>query len=189
LHAAWAGIATLRWRERDVSYVDVAKEQVLGPMKGVVKGAAKKVVDMQPRRAAAQTVTIACPVERIAQFWSDPKQLSVVLGDIADVEAVGGDRYRWRLRGEPGVVWESELTPRPDGVRFVGTADDNTITVGYRPAPRDSGTEVTLRVEAPAPRLLSGAAAFKVLYRLRALMQTGEVPTIKSNPSARASAR
>jgi hypothetical protein len=48
---------------------------------------------------------------------------------------------------------------------------------------------VTLRVEAPAPRLLSGAAAFKVLYRLRALMQTGEVPTIKSNPSARASAR
>lgn len=172
-----------------MSHLGVAKEQVLDPIKGAVKGAAKKIVDMQPRRAAGQTVTIACPLERIEQFWRDPNQLSVVLGDIAEVDQAGRDRYRWRLIGQPEVVWESELIPEPEGVRFVGTGDGNQIAVGYRPAPRDLGTEVTLHVEAPAPALLSGAAVFTVLYRLRALMQTGEVPTIKSNPSARKSAR
>jgi hypothetical protein len=30
---------------------------------------------------------------------------------------------------------------------------------------------------------------FKALYRARAILMTGEVPTIKHNPSARASAR
>lgn len=164
-----------------MSYLNAAKDQV--------KGVVKKVVDMQPRRATAQTVTVKCPLERIAQFWRDPAQLSVVLGDIADVEVTGGDHYRWRLRGDPETAWESELIPDGDGVRFVGAGDGNEITVSYRSAPRNLGTEVTLHVKSPAPGLLSGAAAYKVLYRLRALMQTGEVPTIRSNPSARKSAR
>ncbi|MCV7100581.1 hypothetical protein [Mycobacterium palustre] len=164
-----------------MSYLDSAKDQVLGVV--------KKVVAAQPRRAAAQTVTIKCPLERIEQFWRDPNQMSVVLGDIAEVNAAGQDRYRWRLRNQPEVVWESTLIPEPEGLRFVGADDGNHIAVSYRPAPRDLGTEVTLRVNTPAPGLLSGAAAFKVLYRLRALMQTGEVPTIQSNPSARKSAR
>lgn len=164
-----------------MGYLDIAKNQ----MRGVVS----KVADNQPRRATAQTVTIRCPVERIEQFWRDPDQLSVVLGDIAEVDAAGQDRYRWQLSNGADVSWESRLVPEPDGVRFVGTGDDNQLSVSYRPAPRDLGTEVTLRVKTPAPGLLSGAAAYKVLYRLRALMQTDEVPTIRTNPSARKSKR
>jgi uncharacterized membrane protein len=166
-----------------VSYLDLAKSQVLRPAKGVVK----KIVDAQPARATAQTVTIAAPPERVAQFWRDTLQISVVLGDIAEVETSGQDRYRWRLLDEPAAVWESRLVQENDGVRFVGGG--NELAVRYRPAPHGLGTEVTLRATTPAPGLLSGAAAFKVLYRLRALLQTGEVPTIRSNPSARASAR
>ena len=164
-----------------MSYVDVAKNQVLGVV--------SKVVDVQPRRTTSQTVTIACPLERIEQFWRDPQQLSVVLGDIAEVEPTGQDGYRWRLLNGADVAWESRLVAEPDGVRFVGNADGSELAVSYRPAPRDLGTEVTLRVTAAAPGLLSGAAAYKVLYRLRALMQTDEVPTIRSNPSARKSKR
>lgn len=85
------------------------------------------------------------------------------------------------------MVWESTLVEEADGVRFVG--DGNQIEVKYRPAPHELGTEVALSVKTAAPALLSGAAAYKVLYRLRALMQTGEVPTIQSNPSARKSVR
>jgi hypothetical protein len=51
LRAAWAGIATLQRRECGVNYVDAAKKQVKGLLKGPVQGAAKKVVDMAPRRA------------------------------------------------------------------------------------------------------------------------------------------
>jgi uncharacterized membrane protein len=134
-------------------------------------------------------VTIAVPTERVEQFWRDPDQLSVVLGDIADVEATGQDRFRWRLQDEPNVSWDSRLVAESGRVRYVGTSDDNELSVSCRAAPRDLGTEVTLRVKTPAPGLLSGAAAYKVLYRLRALMQTGEVPTIQFNPSARDSER
>lgn len=163
-----------------MSYLELAKDQVLGLV--------NKVIDMPPRRqAGAQTVTIACPVAHIEQFWRDPSQLSVVLGDIAEIDVDERGRYRWRLSAEPQVTWESTLVEEPDGVRFVG--DGNEIAITYLPAPHELGTEVTLRVKAPAPALLSGAAAFKILYRLRALMQTGEVPTIRSNPSARKSAR
>lgn len=164
-----------------VSYLDIAKKQVLG--------AVKTVTAALPRHATGQTVTIACPVERIEQFWRDPEQMSVVLGDIAEVERRGPERYSWRSLTGPKVVWESELVPEPEGLRFVGTRDKNQITVTYRHAPGKLGTEVTLRVGAPAPGLLAGAATFKALYRLRALMQTGEVPTIRHNPSARKSAR
>jgi uncharacterized membrane protein len=179
LGGPWAGIATLRRRELAVSYVEIAKNRVLGVV--------NKIIDMPPRHARAQTVTIACPVERIEQFWRDPDQLSVVLGDIAEIDTDGRDRYRWRLSAEPDVAWQSTLVADTDGARFVG--DGNEIVVRYRAAPHELGTEVTLCLKTPAPALLSGAAAFKILYRLRALMQTGEVPTIQSNPSARKSAR
>ncbi|WP_156688822.1 hypothetical protein [Mycobacterium sp. Marseille-P9652] len=162
-----------------MSYLDIAKDQVLGVV--------KKVVDAQPPRATAQTVTIACSPERVAQFWGDPLQISVVLGDIAEVETSGDDRYTWRLLEGPAAVWNSRVVRENDGVRFVGGG--NELAVRYRPAPNGLGTEVTLRATTPAPGLLSGAAAFMVLYRLRALLQTGEVPTIRCNPSARASAR
>ena len=164
-----------------MSYLETAKNQVLS--------AVGKVVDAQPRAEASQTVTIAVAAERVEQFWRDPGQLSVVLGDIGEVEAEEGDRYRWRLQDQPDVSWQSQLVAEPGGVRYVGTDDDNELEASYRAAPHDLGTEVTLRVKTPAPGLLSGAAAFKVLYRLRALLQTGEVPTIQSNPSARDSAR
>lgn len=162
-----------------MSYVESAKRQVLGVV--------TRIIDISPRHAKAQTVTIGCPVSRIDQFWRDPEQLSMVLGDIAEVEAAGQGRYRWRLSAEPDMAWESSLVTESGSVRFVG--NDNEIVVRYRPAPHELGTEVTLCLKTPVPALLSGAAAFKILYRLRALMQTGEVPTIQSNPSARESAR
>lgn len=162
--------------------------QIPEPLNKVVTKVVSMVADTAPLGGVkAQTVTIACQPERVERFWHDPDQLSVVLGDIAEVEVIGEDRYRWRL--VQGPAWESQLAAEPGLLRYLGTADDNEIDVEYRPAPKDLGTEVTLRVKAPAPGLLSGAAAFKVLYRLRALLQTGEVPTIRSNPSARNSAR
>lgn len=161
--------------------------QIPEPVNKVVTKVVSMVADTAPSAAKAQTVTIACKPERIEQLWRDPEQLSVVLGDIAEVETIGNDRYRWQLMDGP--AWESRLSAEPGRLRYVGTSDDNELAVEYRPAPNDLGTEVTLRVEVAAPGLLSGAAAFKVLYRTRALIQTGEVPTIRSNPSARKSAR
>jgi hypothetical protein len=90
-----------------------------------------------------------------------------------------------------GSGWVSKAFIDNDGVRFtgLGDGDNKSITVELRSAPHDLGTEVTLHVEAPGPAFISGAVAYTILYRARALLQTGEVPTLASNPSARRSAR
>ncbi|MCZ8382689.1 hypothetical protein O6P37_27840 [Mycobacterium sp. CPCC 205372] len=166
-----------------MSALDTAKKQAAE--------VAGKLADQLPQRTATQSVTIAVPLERVEQFWRNPDELSVVLGDVGEVEATGPDRYRWRLQAGPvKTTWESRLQKDIAGVRFVGTEDDrNEFVVTYREAPRGLGTEVTVHAKSPAPGLLTGALAFKVLYRVRALLQTGEVPTIRTNPSARDSAR
>jgi hypothetical protein len=52
------------------------------------------------------------------------------------------------------------------------------------------GTIVTvgLRLEAPVPGMAADVLAGKVVRRLKALAETGEVPTTAANPSARADA-
>ena len=54
----------------------------------------------------------------------------------------------------------------------------------------DWGTVVTLRLRfrTPMPRTVSRTLAGKAVRRLKALAETGEIPTTERNPSARASA-
>jgi uncharacterized membrane protein len=170
-----------------MGYVDVVKDRVLD--------LAGKAVKHSTRNGAVnpQTVTIDCSVDQARQLWCDPRQLSVVLGDIADVKRNSNGDYRWEIRqgAAAGNAWVSKATIDEDGVRFTGLADGDgkSIAVELRTAPYDLGTEVTLRVEAAGSAFISGAIAYAVLYRARALLQTGEVPTLAFNPSARRSAR
>ena len=52
---------------------------------------------------------------------------------------------------------------------------------------RDWGTTVTLelRLSAPVPAMATQTLAGKAVRRLKALCETGEIPTTASNPSAR----
>lgn len=175
-----------------MSLFDTAKERATSLAGSVVNKIAEQSSD-DP--ATGQSVTVKCTVVEVEELFRDPHRLSVVLGEIGEVELTGSDRYRWTLRGGPvETTWESQLHSDIGGLRFVGTETGagsaaNEIIVSYRPAPHHLGTELSLRLKTPAPDLLTGALAFKVLYRCRALLQTGEVPTIRSNPSARPSAR
>jgi len=57
----------------------------------------------------------------------------------------------------------------------------------FGPPVRDWGTivTVTLRLEAPVAGIATQTLAGKVVRRLKALVETGEVPTMSQNPSAR----
>ncbi|TFV61446.1 hypothetical protein E4P42_00655 [Mycobacterium sp. PS03-16] len=174
-----------------MSIIDSAKDRVTHLAANVVN----KVGEHAPTDATTgQSVTVRCTVVQAEELWRDAHRMSMVLGDLGDVEVTGPDRYRWTFHVGPATTtWESQVHTENGGLRFVGTddgdTDPNEIIVTFRPAPNHLGTEMTLRTKSPAPDLLSGAMAFKVVYRCRALLQTGEVPTIKSNPSARDSAR
>jgi hypothetical protein len=78
-----------------MGYVDVVKDRVLD--------LAGKAVEHANGTGAVnpQTVTIDCSVDQARQLWCDPQQLSVVLGDIADVARTSDGDYRWEMRQAP----------------------------------------------------------------------------------------
>ncbi len=174
-----------------MGYLDTA----VSTAKGRLRQALGAVTNRTDNQQQSQSVTIRCDRERVQGFFRDPDQLSKVLGDIADVQRTADDRLRWEFRQGPldGAGWESMVIEDTGRLRFVDAGEDsaagNEVILDFSDAPRGQGTEVTMRLKAPVPALLSGALAFKALYRARALLQTGEVPTIRKNPSARKSAR
>lgn len=166
-----------RGRDWAMSVIGTAKDQLVGLVENLIGPVS--------HGSAQQSVTVACTVVEAEDFWRDPHRLSVVLGEFGDVQFTAPDRYRWLLHfGEHELDWESTLFSAPGRLRFSDEAGAELVVL-YRAAPHGLGTEMTLRASLPTPALLNGAAAFTVLYRARALLQTGEVPTIARNPSGR----
>jgi uncharacterized membrane protein len=165
-----------------VDYLQKAKEEVVtlfGRAVGSVSGGTG-------RRA----LTIEQPRAAVEEFWRDPDNLSRVFDGFADVRSTAPDRYEWTAPPDDAdpARWESVLLTEQDGLQFVDAVDPERarIELEFADAPRGRGTEVHISATAPMPRQLTGAAIFAVLYRARALMQTGEVPTLDRNPSGRA---
>lgn len=171
-----------------MSYVDNVVKKV-GELVGDVVG---EVTGHASPSDRTQSVTIARPRDEVKQFWRDPASLSAVFDSAADVRAgdIAGE-YVWSPGGSSdGGPWRAVLREDGDVFRFSpAPGDDPGPTPGFvlrfRDAPCELGTEVTLRAQSPLPDFLSSLAAFAVLYRARALLQTGEVPTLRGNPSAR----
>ncbi|MBF6435402.1 hypothetical protein [Nocardia cyriacigeorgica] len=161
-----------------MDYIDKAKHQVVDLV--------GKVVGASGGGVSTQTMTMARPRDEVRRFWRDPDNLSAVLQGIAQVREAGPDRLEWTFEqlGDDALRWETDVVDDADELRFTGEHDEK-IRLRFADAPRDLGTEVTVRTTSPAPGLLTGAAAFTALYRARALLQTGEMPTLEHNPSGR----
>jgi uncharacterized membrane protein len=171
--------------------VDSAKERVQELIEKLTEKVADKLPDSVTAESRVQAVTIGRPRNEVIDAFCDAARLSVVLGDVAEVESIGPDRLRWTFAGADHPSWDCVVSLEGDQVRFVDARPDGRsgLTLEFRDAPQDRGTEVVARVSAPAPGMLTGPMAFTALYRMRALLLTGEVPTLRENPSARPSAR
>ncbi|WP_304113592.1 hypothetical protein [Mycolicibacterium bacteremicum] len=154
----------------------------------------EKVAGSAGHEPTVQAVTIGRPHDAVVAVLSDPAALSRIFGDIAEVASIGPDRLRWTFPGrdaDDDPSWECVVSTDGAGVKYTDVRPDSSleIVVALREAPQDMGTEVIGRISSPAPGLLTGPLLYKALYRTRALLQTGEIPTIARNPSARDSAR
>ena len=173
-----------------MNLVDTAKEQI----KHAVERVAEKVTDTVATDSRIQAVTIARPRHEVVEFFQDSNRLSEVFGDVAEVSSIGPNHLRWKFvfHDAEGPDWECVVVVEDESrVRYVSIDSDRSaeIVLDMRDAPQERGTEVIARISSPAPGALTGALAFKALYRARALLLTGEVPTIRHNPGARASDR
>lgn len=154
---------------------------------------AAKVGETVTSDSGVRAITIARPPGEVRSALREADHLSVIFGDIAEVATTAPDRMRWTwVAGDgDGSSWDCAVVEDEAGLRFTGSdAESRTsVSLEVRDAPQDRGTEVIARVSSPAPGALTGQMIFKALYRARALLMTGEVPTIKHNPSARDSDR
>lgn len=149
-------------------------------------------------------VTIGRAADELSAFVRDPENLGRIVGRFADVTAESEDRHRWSVRA-PGpfdrsLSWGMRLVEDRPGelLRWEsveGPALFDEWSVEFRPAPGDRGTEVTFRVRLPGGALAgAGVERFdvvprtlvtKALDRFKSLAETGELPTLEGNPSAR----
>jgi uncharacterized membrane protein len=155
-------------------------------------------------RAVERSITVGRPAEALYRLWRAPENLSRIMAHFAEVTATGDGRTHWRVHGPLGrtLEWDSQLVEDHPGESLrwesVGRAElPSEGSVRFRPAPGDWGTEVTLstRFRPPGgalgqalserlhivPRMLVGRA----LRRFKSLAETGEIPTVARNPSAR----
>ncbi|MEZ0164752.1 hypothetical protein AB2L27_08240 [Kineococcus sp. LSe6-4] len=144
--------------------------------------------------SSSQTLTVERPAERVLAALRDPEVLSRLLGDVGTVSAEGS-RYTWALGADHVVTTLSESV---DGLTFArttpedvaepeddtegGTARAVEVWAEFTVTPTPDGTRSQVRARSQLP---GGTAEFTVLYRLRALLQTGEIPTLGPQPTTR----
>jgi uncharacterized membrane protein len=153
----------------------------------------------------SRSLTIDANPDELLEAWCDPAVQQQVLGDLAELTAGDRNQMRWQVRlpGDRSVQVASELVECQPGVmaHYRSTAPHDIemdLVFAVEPAPADFGTEATVKIECAVPGGTLASAAAKLLgsapemlvgralRRLKALIETGEIPTLESNPSARA---
>lgn len=153
-----------------------------------------------------RAITVGRPAGELSGFWRDAERLTRIAGEFAEVTGAGEGRLHWTARGPLGrtLSWETRVVEERPGelLRWESIEDasvPNEGEVRFEPAPGDRGTEVTLRVRFDPPGGRLGDAAMRLLgvvpgtlvgtalRRFKSLAETGEVPTLAHNPSARGS--
>ncbi len=152
-----------------------------------------------------RSLTIGRSADELYRLWGAPQTLPRIMEPFADVAPANGRGTHWKLRMPLGqnVEWDTRIVEDIPGqlVRW-HSADEadmsNEGSVRFHAAPGDRGTEVTLRFHFDPPggaigealtKLLGvvpDMAAGKALRRFKALAETGEIPTTRPQPAARA---
>jgi uncharacterized membrane protein len=161
-------------------------------------GASKGAVEV------VRSITIGKPAHELYQLWRDPQTLSQIMGGLADVTQVSGNRQHWVLHGpfEKDIEWDAQVMEDQPDRRLTwksleGAMSPNEGVLSLKPAPRDWGTEVHLRFRFDPPggtagnmiarrlNIVTRLLAAKALRRFKSLAETGEIPTLKHTPAVR----
>lgn len=152
---------------------------------------------------AAGSLTVGRGADELYDLWVHPGTVAQTMGHFAELTEAAGDTTRWRVGLPLGreLVYTTQLyDARPgEGVRWASVGDSPSASgsVRFSPAPGDRGTVVTLTLEFTPPGGPLGQAAAnlfqavpeglvgKALRRFKSLAETGEIPTLERNPSAR----
>jgi uncharacterized membrane protein len=152
-----------------------------------------------------ETVTIAQPTDEVFAFWRDLRNLPQFMTHLERVEILDDQRSRWTARGpvRMQVTWDAEIINELPGELIAWRSlDDSDVasagSVHFEPAPL-GGTRVLVHLQYQPPGGKLGAWFASLfgeepgqqiradLCRLKALLETGDVPTTEDQPSGRKS--
>ncbi len=150
------------------------------------------------------TITVGRDAAQLYDLWLQPGTMNQILGHVAHIENQDDGAMHWRADLPLGrhLEWTTQISDKKPGERIAWeSAPDAALQshgeVRFRPAPGERGTEVHLHAHFAPPGgalgeavakfldLVPSTAAAKALRNFKALVETGEIPTLKDNVSAR----
>lgn len=151
-----------------------------------------------------RSVTVGRSADELYELWRDPETMRRIFAGLVTVIARGEDRWHWTVNGPLGLSlsWDTRIAEDRSGevLRWASLEDAAASSEGsvhFSPAPADRGTEVTFEFRFVPPGgalgdavverlgIVPGTLAEIVLDRFQSLAETGEIPTLEGNPSAR----
>lgn len=153
----------------------------------------------------AASMTIERPIDEVYEFWEDFENLPRVLRHIESVEMLDDNRSRWvaQLPGGMELTWRARLLEDRKNELIAwqsmeGTDIYNEGYITFHPVYDGEATEIHVRIiyRPPAGEIGAKIAGFfnnlqqqvirEDLRTFKQIMETGEVPTVHGQPSARA---
>ena len=154
---------------------------------------------------ADASITIGRPRQVVYRFWRSISNLARVMENVEAIEETAPSRSHWVVRGPAGrrLEWDAVIHNEAENEmiawRSLDGADmDHAGSVWFKDAPGGRGTEVRVEMQYNPPAGVFGALVAsmagkepsqqirKDLYRLKSLLETGEVITTEGQSSGRA---
>ncbi|MBK8904988.1 MAG: SRPBCC family protein [Anaerolineaceae bacterium] len=151
-----------------------------------------------------ETVTVNCAPEEAYRFWRNLENLPHFMTHLETVEMGENGRSHWKVKTPAGITlaWDAQIVAdQPNRLIQWRTLPEAAVQhagqVQFNPAPTGRGTEVTAQFHYEPPGGLVGEAFAYLtntlteqllreeVRRFKHVMETGEVPTIEGQPSAR----
>lgn len=154
-----------------------------------------------------QSITIGKDAAELYALWRNPDTFTRLMRPYADITATGENHLRWSIPlpiGPPISGDAVMVEEHPNEMVHWSTMPDDALQINewfrLSPAPQNRGTEVTLEYlvdfsRVPGGRAIRAISSFfdktpriiigKILHSFKALAETGEIPTLERNPSAR----
>lgn len=155
--------------------------------------------------STVQTIALNKTPEECYQFWRNFENLPRFMNHVESVKAMGDGRYHWIVKAPAGttVEWDAELTQDSPGriawQSLPGADIVNSGAVEFQKATAGHGTVVRAIIHYSPPGGKLGSTIAKLfgeapsiqakmdLRRFKAVLETGEVPTIEGQSSGRES--
>ena len=162
----------------------------------------------QPHNIHVQkSVTLMKPVAEVYSFWRNFENLPQIMTHLDSVKVIDQRYSHWIARGPVNsrIEWDAEIIDERENEFLVwrscaGADVENRGSVQFTSALNGEATELIVAIDYAPPAGRVGAAFAKLfgeepeqqvredLRHFKALMETGEIPTIDGQPSGRRTA-